>query len=311
MKRPNAKKLTIPWKEFDNCPCGSGKLFWACCQRIGSQPYINIPSVVPPTPITNYAHSKCYMRSTHNCSLKISREHFISESILSQFTGGIVVDGLPWQQLNASNRYPSKALASNILCQRHNSALSPLDEAAGHFFREFRAAVVYATKKSMLKKTAYFLVSGDAMECWGVKTLLGIYHSRIASTEGKCLADYYTFDEKTAVDALSDRMLSQPLGMFVCHQQDEVIEDTIGVSPLTNAKTHRLTGIRVAMVGICFDFLIDTEGANPQFFEERTFYRPQLIDINGPKRTSRLILSWPNAGTRGKRISISIATSYN
>ncbi len=33
-------------------------------------------------PVTGYQHAKCYARSDSNCSSKISKEHYISETLL-------------------------------------------------------------------------------------------------------------------------------------------------------------------------------------------------------------------------------------
>jgi ribosome biogenesis protein Tsr3 len=44
------------------------------------------------------------------------------------------VSGLPWLKPDETKILPITQLAGNILCKRHNEALSPLDAMAGRFF---------------------------------------------------------------------------------------------------------------------------------------------------------------------------------
>jgi hypothetical protein len=54
--------------------------------------------------------------------------------------------GLPWHDSEEYKEYGIDALTSKVLCTRHNNSLSPLDEAAGHAFRQFTEAMTYAIK---------------------------------------------------------------------------------------------------------------------------------------------------------------------
>jgi len=72
-----------------------------------------------------------------NCTEKISREHFISKNILEKLTK----DTLRFE--NAGHFFGGKScveigidgFASKVLCDNHNSILSPLDAAAGAAFQ--------------------------------------------------------------------------------------------------------------------------------------------------------------------------------
>jgi hypothetical protein len=43
------------------------------------------------------------------------------------------ISGLPWQNEQTPTILSRNALKSNVLCQRHNSALSPIDDVASDF----------------------------------------------------------------------------------------------------------------------------------------------------------------------------------
>jgi hypothetical protein len=99
-------------------------------QRItgeGSEPYTSRP-----------CHQRCYLRSTNNCCHTITSEHSVSQSVLHAMARGsalIEMGGLHWKAPGELAQLHINNLGSNILCKRHNSALSPLDAAAGGFFR--------------------------------------------------------------------------------------------------------------------------------------------------------------------------------
>ncbi len=71
---------------------------------------------------------KCYAKNLGNCQGLITREHYISKSVLEIAGKKIQVSGFPWQENNKPIDIGINSLASNILCEFHNSQLSPLDE---------------------------------------------------------------------------------------------------------------------------------------------------------------------------------------
>jgi hypothetical protein len=92
-------------------------------------------TIVPPGAVSGHAHPRCFASVDNNCSNRISREHFISQTLLRQIelNNTAKIAGLRWQQPQSFNIFPLSGLASNILCERHNSALSPLDATVGAF----------------------------------------------------------------------------------------------------------------------------------------------------------------------------------
>jgi hypothetical protein len=79
--------------------------------------------------------NRCYATVLDDCGGGMSREHYISRSLLEIFTGHTpIVTGFPWQRAGEQLRTTAANLATNVLCETHNNALSPLDERAGEFF---------------------------------------------------------------------------------------------------------------------------------------------------------------------------------
>ena len=105
------------------------------------------------------------MRSTNNCSTKISGEHYISGTILAEF-GNLRTSGLPWFG-PGETRVGINSLTSNILCTRHNSALSPLDIEGKRMLAAIRDGINHVGRKSLSTRTLFRIVSGEAFELWG------------------------------------------------------------------------------------------------------------------------------------------------
>lgn len=124
-----------PWAAADLCPCNSGVAFDSCCLRADGAIYKSVGLGPPPGQITGLALARCYLGQFNDCSAKLSGEHYISQAVLRQIdTSGanaVRLGGLPWLKAGETRDLPIAGVQSKILCERHNHALSPLDNAAG------------------------------------------------------------------------------------------------------------------------------------------------------------------------------------
>ena len=77
------------------------------------------------------------MRATNNCSENVSKEHYISRSVLASMdkAGTQKIARMPWQTPEAFRILLTDSLVAKVLCERHNRALSPLDAEAGLLIR--------------------------------------------------------------------------------------------------------------------------------------------------------------------------------
>lgn len=138
-----------------------------------------VESLRPPGPLTGHAHPKCYLRDTNDCSHKLSREHYISASLLAQLgaRGKVQVSGMPWQRPGETTDTGISSLTAKMLCERHNNALSPLDAEAAFFFSTLRTALIDLNHKTLSRKPIVHLVSGETIELWLLKVACGLYYS--------------------------------------------------------------------------------------------------------------------------------------
>ena len=268
-------------------------------------PLLKVAQLRPPQPLTGHAQPKCYMRSTNNCSTKISGEHYISGTILAEF-GNLRTSGLPWFG-PGETRVGINSLTSNILCTRQNSALSPLDIEGKRMLAAIRDGINHVGRKSLSTRTLFRIVSGEAFELWGLKTLMGLLTANVARTEGASTATNFTIPEQLIVEALTTGRLPPGYGLYVGHESD-MLHNTIGFAPLTHMQDQRVAGLRCTLLGIVIDFILDPGAAHAIVVENDPHFRPAVIDFHGPKRSARLILTRQDQRRNGNRISFTMRT---
>jgi hypothetical protein len=98
-----------------------------------------VASVRPRPLATGYAQTGCYLSHTNDCDGGISGEHYISATVLEQLSEpAVAIDGVFWLPPGERKVVGINSLTANILCVRHNSALSALDAEAGQFLRTIK-----------------------------------------------------------------------------------------------------------------------------------------------------------------------------
>jgi hypothetical protein len=117
----------------------------------------------------------CWASCLGDCSDKISREHLISRSLF--LYDAVQVEGFPWC-VGKTVEIGISSLTRKILCERHNNALSPLDDSAGHAFETLRQMTQLGNVRSRLKPKFWsvntFTVDGRMLERWFLKTLINL-----------------------------------------------------------------------------------------------------------------------------------------
>lgn len=218
------------------CPCGSG-LKARFCHRAGNR-WARTPAVLKGGG-GNARVEGCYARSLGDCRGPLSREHWISSSILSQMEGGFTVDGLFFLPPGESRSLPAKNLVAKVLCEGHNNDLSPLDEAAAQFF----AAVLRCTELTACDSRApgYYLFAGEDIERWALKTMLALGASAVlGSKPGLRLAvEDTSHGHEMLVRQLWGKPGSASAGLFGLVGGGARFSDRVSVVPLLEARPGR------------------------------------------------------------------------
>lgn len=135
------------------------------------------------TKATGYSNSRCYAKILSDCSAALSKEHYVSRSILDLLGDVHVISNASWLPPGTQSKpLRSKALGSRILCKRHNEMLSVLDAKAKDFLKQ----VIWAfSEGSIALPDRRVAVDGDALELWVLKACCGFFASGELLVQGR------------------------------------------------------------------------------------------------------------------------------
>jgi len=271
-------------------PCGSRRQASKCC--LSRQGFHKTPVATTPSQPKSGDHIRtCYASRLADCSSRLSREHYISKNLLDYLNrdDGLTVSGLPW--LNGKEQtLPPNALASKILCERHNSALSPLDEMAVRFFQAFDEEGVAGSGQQLLH-----LFSGHDLERWLLKMLCGIAFSKNLTTDIDCDLSI----PRLWLDILfgySD--FTRGKGFYVCTDIGHRFEGPRGLMMRAITGRGKITGIVLYVCG--YELILSMSGIpTRRFNKRRVAYRPLEFYTSGPDYEKSIVFSWDGAADLG------------
>lgn len=174
-KGPNDITLTVPPESL--CGCGSKKSFGDCHKVNQTFAPIVPKSMNAPGSATGKIVKRCYLSFTNNCDGKVTGEHILSRSVLSEITEKKIVltfgpQGTREHSLN------SDSLKVNRLCKRHNNGLHRMDSEAGRFIAALRS-VEFALLDLETPAQRFFIFHLYDLERWLLKTLINMYYARL------------------------------------------------------------------------------------------------------------------------------------
>lgn len=280
----------------EDCPCGSGRRARSChSNRLGDWLAPEPPPLLGGDP-TGFSHPDCYAAPLGDCVPKITKEHWLSKNIIEALYGdGLppLVSGIPWLQ-GDERAIGANSLAAPVLCERHNSSLSPLDTAAGEAFDvlwDFQRA---QRDPARIDLNEFALVNGPHIERFLLKLLwggcaAGSYGSGGAPIQGIRSA----VDQRMLLEALyRGGALPEGWGMFASpHEPDpHGPQHAVGIQTLSGTD-GAAWGINVNVGAIQLSFALGVPG-------QESIHRPQSVVLNGPSAAGEKVLgfAWPSEG---------------
>ena len=121
---------------------------------------------------------KCWARILGDCAGPITKEHIVTERVFPEKT--VTVRGLPW----CREEYKTISIVNykaSILCEKHNNALSPVDDAGILFADRLRGMVkIHRERSSLISRAGWsqpfyvydYSFNGPLLERWFLKTLI-------------------------------------------------------------------------------------------------------------------------------------------
>jgi hypothetical protein len=173
--RVRVSSTVIEFPSDGPCPCDGGKTVEDC--RCKNRRFVPLPvDTKPPGIFTGMRVPRCYAQGTSDCAPPVSREHAIAESISREFRGTPTTRTL----IDGSTRIvlPSTA-GRKVLCRRHNSALSPLDEVGRRFVLALKQQIKHRLENS--PRHTHILFNGFDIERWMLKVLCAMAHGERVS----------------------------------------------------------------------------------------------------------------------------------
>jgi hypothetical protein len=280
------------------CPCGTEKDAGRCClTRSGFVK--KAAGCSPPPPKTGRKNDGCYAAILGDCSPKLSREHFISASLLEYLneSKSLRVSGLPWLK-GKEKVLPPAAIAGRILCERHNSALSQLDSIAVKLFRALDEEGVAGSGKQLM-----YLFSGHDIERWILKIVAGLQYSTGTGVPGECDR---SVPEAWVRVLFSEADFSNDCGLFICKVPGHRFSGPRGLLIQAIASRGAVAGVGVSVCG--YELVLSLAGFRNRQFDGRSFaYRPLELYAAGERFEKSVIFSWSGHADLGT-ISVTIPT---
>jgi hypothetical protein len=207
---------------------------------------------------------RCWASALGDCSGRISGEHVFSKGL---FAGKLVtISGSPWS-LGGIKTIGVKGLESHVLCEKHNSLLSPVDVEGINAFRLLRqidAEVGYRDdNQNGTWDVVRYAIDGNLLERWFLKTTMNIVSARGSKQKWSDDPDHIDPPANLVRAAFGQERLRKPAGLYLWAGQaigEKVrIDDQIHVAPVVR-NGGVIVGAHFVMRGLQFlIWLLDQE----------------------------------------------------
>lgn len=241
----------------------------------------------------SFAHSHCYAAELGGCSTQISREHYVSDSILRLVSLGqpsVLVRNLKFQTPETLEPKGINNLVAKVLCSKHNSELSRFDDAGKSLFDGIDQIDSAAGKPE--ESPATILVNGDDLERWMLKTLCsGIFSGNIPVSGGSLKSIH---PPKTWLSNLfEDGHFPPGQGLYVRAGTPGAVfrtEPSVLKTMVVSDANDVVIGFKVWMFSFEFVLVLTSLPSILPPMLEHTHHRPKGIVVHGSNK--RIQIEW-------------------
>ena len=230
---------------------------------------------------------KCYAERLGDCSGSISREHYISKSVLDIAGKAVRISGFPWQKLDQKELIGNNSLTANILCKYHNSQLSSLDQNGNKFVSSLKKIYSQALQgDSFLDEV--FTINGTDFELWLLKILCGFF----------AIIGKYEIPDKWINLLFKRETFPNNFGLYIFGEPGNTIWYFNLVRVISVKDTNNnIAGAKFGIGGIPFLLAFGKPTFHEKGFDH--IYRPQSIKFNKSGKTKEINFIWPNESKTG------------
>lgn len=217
----------------------------------------------------------------------------VSKSILAQ-TGETLIDfsSHKFDPTLKPIKIGINSLTAKILCRRHNSALSPLDESSSLLFKTLRDFGPNFHKLTSNGAAPIKIFSGEDFERWICKTICNFFHAKLLQND----KTDFRLDAKKIVDRLFSPAWPINSGLYVNTTTNPltVMSRSCMIGPLHNGDDPEIIGAHLFFVGLDFYLLWNScAGMELDGTPIQMRYRPDEIIFQHHKRQAVIALTWP------------------
>jgi hypothetical protein len=272
------------------CPCNSGNPANACCLRSPGV-WQKLPAItLLPPPHTGLGNPNCYLQCFNDCSGDISKEHYVSDTVLAELEhlNTVKIAGLPWIPREQFKKVGKSGLSSKILCRRHNSSLSPLDAEAGRLVRtigKFDSEFNTANPKPEIA-----IFCGENIERWMLKTVCGMVAAKQVSQDGNPVASKIL---ETWPELLVDTTKWPPAwGLYATLPDKQIYHSrSFAFVAKTRPDNYNVLAAEFVLHGIQFSLVL----GKPNQPAARGIYRPRTLRFSNDAVEKLIEISWESS----------------
>jgi hypothetical protein len=193
----------------------------------------------------------CYAACLGNCSTKLSKEHYLPKGIWKNPI--ITFDGFDWTGDSPKN-LPVKNVAQKILCTKHNSEHSPLDEAAKRLFNTAEHFHINQHKRSSMSRSSIWKpdsaeFDGHTLERLLAKIAVGVMQER--STQRWHITNSPAIEvPKSIVETIYGlREFTPPMGMYLVNAVGDKLfnQDHVSIQTMFHPETNGYIGSIISL----------------------------------------------------------------
>lgn len=272
------------------CPCGADRKARFCC-RTGDCWWQRAPVSLQELP-PGSSLSGCYAAHLGTCGGKLSLEHFISEGILREFGPLVDVSGFHWVPPGESKLVPPQTLAARVLCQTHNSVLSPLDNRALVLART--ALDITRTIGDPASPTTFDLFAGEDLERFMLKAFIGVVTSRVLLGRREVPKDQPGIQQLVRILFGLEPMLPE-MGLYVPFKENAMLplEQRITVRIVSfDDNPDNIAGLELRFFGLHLAFFLERPIPGKGGYFEPVYHPEYVLMENDAGAIRHLHFSW-------------------
>ena len=224
----------------------------------------------------------CYAAVLGGCSEKLSREHYISKSILPDH---VAIKGLPWCK-EQPRKVGRNSLTAQILCTTHNNQLSSLDGYAKHFKDIlFERIHVRPSRRRNSFSVEQLEIDGMALERWCLKFALGLTHTQ--QDTGPISPDLVKI-------CFGKNHFKEPAGLYLASSVGDDVRkfDVLHAEALLHPHASDIIAWKLGLWGWQTVLWLDP-CFRPNIHDHTLLYRPETIRVREERRTrQRVTFLW-------------------